>query len=264
MRGEIGEAAAYQQVDLLAARKLPGDVEPRIVGRVGGELLPGRRELLARHLGHPLGVLLEEPVEVACDEPLEEQDVAVGGDRAGITDRGVYLVAERRARFAVRSRHASVQFGARADPGGAGMGVDRLGVTVEDLAHLLAGERLHAALAEGAVHGVARLGREAELPADASDLVAADAAGTERLDERCLHRHDLLVGERDHVAPAPGDVVVHLVERGLARELHLSSVVLAGRNALELLEGDVDTGEVDGRHGGVLSMRNAECTVAVG
>ena len=43
-------------------------------------------------------------------------------------------------------------------------------------------------------------------------------------------------------------VVVHLLEVRLVRESDLAGVVLAGRNVLELLEGDVDVGVVEG-HG---------------
>ncbi len=226
-RDEIGEADGRQQIDRLAARKLPGDVEPLVGGRIGigGERLAGRRELLARHLGHALGVLPEDFVEVARDEALEEQDVVVGGDRAGPVEGVVHRVR------------------------GAGMVVDRVGVSVEDLAHLLARERLHAALAEVSVDGLARVGREAELPADAGDLVGADAARGERLDEGGLDGHHLLVGDRDHVLAEAGDVVVHLAELGLARELHLAGVVRAGGDLLELAKRDVDAGEVDGHSG---------------
>ena len=44
-------------------------------------------------------------------------------------------------------------------------------IAVENFAHLLARERLQAALAECAVHGAAGLRREAELGADAGDFV---------------------------------------------------------------------------------------------
>ena len=250
-RDEIGEADGRQQIDRLAARKLPGDVEPLVGGRIGigGERLAGRRELLARHLGHPLGVLPEDPVEVARDEALEEQDVVVGGDRAGPVEGVVHRVAAVRAVGALRVGEAGVPLGGRADPRGAGMVVDRVGVSVEDLAHLLARERLHAALAEVAVDGLARVGREAELPADAGDLVGADAARGERLDEGGLDGHHLLVGERDHVLAEAGDVVVHLAEGVPAGDADLAGVVRAGRDLLELAERDVDVGEVDG-HGG--------------
>jgi hypothetical protein len=44
------------------------------------------------------------------------------------------------------------------------------------------------------------------------------------------------------------DMVVHPVERMLPGKLHFPGVVLAGRNALELVERDVYVAQVD-RHG---------------
>ena len=82
--------------------------------------------------------------------------------------------------------------------------------------------------------------REAELEADAVDLVRRDAALRESAHEGVLDREDLGVGELGLVLARRVDVVVDLVEGGLARERDLAGVVFAVRDGLELLEGYVD------------------------
>ncbi|MBR4612908.1 MAG: hypothetical protein IKO40_09360 [Kiritimatiellae bacterium] len=56
------------------------------------------------------------------------------------------------------------------------------------------------------------------------------------------------MGKRHPVLSGLRNVVVHLAKRVLAGEPNLAGVVFAGRNRMELLERDVDVGEIDG-HG---------------
>lgn len=206
------------------------DLEPGVLPD-GPGLLPGEEVHVAGDErlgdGHPLVLLrAARPGEIRVD--------AVALVRA-VLDRPLVL--------------AGVQLVRRADRAGADGPVDRGGVAVEDGAHLLARERPEAALAERLVDPGVRA--EPEFAADGGDLLGADAAVGERLHERVLDRENLLVGEGLRVAPLLVDVVVDLAEPGLAFELHLAGVVLAGRDVLELLDRDVDAGEVDG-HGGLL------------
>ena len=184
--------------------------------------------------------------DVACDDGLEERDVVVARDGTPPCEVGVRGHARGDAVPARPLVDAGVDLLARANRLRALVGVDCAGVAVEDVADLLARKRLDRALRKAPVGGV--FGREAEFLADAGDLVRAHAAAGKRADEGVLHRQYLLVGERDGVLAPPRDVVVDLDERGFARKLHLAGVVLAVRDVLELLEGDVDVGEVDGRH----------------
>ena len=209
-----------------------------------------RLELRLRHRENLGAVVVGHEVGGVRHDLREAGDVLVHVDRAPVArERLVDGVALRRARglrlrIDERLRPDDVlQIPVRA-PGL----VDRMGVAVEDLADLLAGERHDAAEAQGPVRRAGR--REAELLADAVDLLLPDAVLRERLDERLLDRDHLGVGDLLVVLRRAVDVVVHLRELGFARELHLAGVVLAGRDVLELLEGDVDFGEVDGGHGG--------------
>ena len=79
-----------------------------------------------------------------------------------------------------------------------------------------------------------RSGIESSSPASRSFFVAAMSA---------------LLGVRSP------DVVVELAEGGLALEPHLAGVVLAGGDALELLQRDIDAGKVDGHGGGLKGWR---------
>ena len=241
-------AHAGRDADALA-RRVDAELDHRLALRARLPLarFEDLRELGAGLREEGLRVLGGAEVDVARDHRLGVGHALVLRRAVRAGERGVHRVA---LPGAVRT-HAvrAVDLGRRADGRGAGRGagVDRRGVAVEDLAHLLAREGLDAALVQRLVR--AGLGREAEVVADAGDLVRAHAAVGERLHEGVLHGQHLRVGDGLGVGAPEVDVVVDLAELGLALEPHLAGVVLAGGDALELLQRDVDAGKVDG-HGG--------------
>ena len=235
-----------ERLDLAVSDRDPGR---NARARMAAGLLDHDVERRVGHFEEFLPVSAGPEVHVARHERLEERDAALLRDRPARVEGGVDRLARGGARLALPRRDAGVELVARANRLRTRVSVDRGGVAVEDLADLLARERPDRAVLEGGVHGLVR--PEPELAADARDLVRADAALRERLDERLLDREDLGVGELGLVLARRVDVVVDLVEGGFARKLHLAGVVFAVRDGLELLEGDVDVGEVDG-HGWLL------------
>ena len=123
-----------------------------------------------------------------------------------------------------------------------------VGVVVEDLAHLGAGERLEAPFHDvrlrGQVVRCGHLGRQAELRADFGELAVLHAAARERVEERLLDADHLLGRERDVVEVRLRDMVVDLVEDGVAMFVgpddDISGVVVAGRDGVEMREREVD------------------------
>lgn len=123
-----------------------------------------------------------------------------------------------------------------------------VGVVVEDRAHVCAGERLEALSHDGRLRGLVcrggHLGRHAELLADFGELVGLDAAARERVEERLLDADHLLGRERDVVEVRLRDVVVDLVEDGVALFVgpddDVAGVVVAGRDGVEMREREVD------------------------
>ena len=171
------------------------------------------------------------------DDALEVRDVLIDVEgAAGRRERRVHRVSPPGpvGAHSVRAVELLRRADARFSPVLLGEGVEGRRVAVEDLADLLACEGPDAAALEGAVHGAVR--REPQILADAGDLVRPDAAIGERRDERLLDRKHFLVGDRDDVPARHVDVVVDLGEFALARELHFARVVVALREALELVQ----------------------------
>lgn len=148
---------------------------------------------------------------------------------------------------------AGVQLGVRLDRDLLLRAIEHRRVAVENLADLLARERLDVAVRE---REVARaVGGKPQLGADPADLVRRNAVLRERADERLLDREHLLVLDFYLVAACPVDMVVDLLDRIFVDEPHLAGVVLAGRDGLELGERNVYVCEIDGTwHGSVLSV----------
>ena len=242
-------APACRDADALS-RGAEAELDHRLALRARSalRLFENLRELGAG-LGEEVPRFLEgAEVHIPRDDRLGEGHALVFLRPARVGERGVDLVAPRGAGGRVGARKTGRGRDEDAVPVLGPGRVDRGGVAVEDLAHLLARKRLEAARMERLVDPGVR--REAEIAADAADFRLGDAVGGERLHEGVLDGEHLLVGEGLVVGAGAVDVVVDLAERGFAFELHLAGVVFAGRDVLELLEGDVDVGEVDGWHGG--------------
>ena len=122
-----------------------------------------------------------------------------------------------------------------------------VGVRVEDVPHLRAGERTEPGREDAiALVGVRRniqIRRKAQPVADLLHGLRAHAAAFERVEERLLDLEDALMGEDDVVLRRPPDEVVDLDELGravaLRPEVDLPGVVVAGRDAVELRKADV-------------------------
>ena len=218
--------------------RAPGNLRRAVRARMAVRDLQHDSERLLRHLEQLGAVVLRTVVHVAREKRLEEAEPALRGHRAARREFRVGLVALARAIPARLVVDAGVELLARADRPRADGPVDRRRVLVEDLADLLARERLEAALVELRVHGPVR--REAELLADAAQRVVANAALLERLHERLLDRDHLGVRDGRLVLPPPPDEVVDFLDLGLAREPDLPGVERAVRDALELVDCQVD------------------------
>ena len=125
---------------------------------------------------------------------------------------------------------------------GAG-GVDGTRVAVDDVADLLARQRLERT--PGKLLRRRLVGRQPQLLADLVDFGHVHAVRGKRLYEGVLDRQDLLVGNRLRVRAQAMDMVVDLGELGLALERHFAGVVVASRHLLELVERDVEVREID-------------------
>ena len=218
-----GQAQRRRRGDVLAGRAVTGD--EKLVEQVHRDLLHLNARAVVRELA------------AVRDDALEVRDVLVDVEgAAGRRERRVHRVSPPGPVGAhpVRAVELLRRADARFSPVLLGEGVEGRRVAVEDLADLLACEGPDAAALEGAVHGAVR--REPQILADAGDLVRPDAAIGERRDERLLDRKHFLVGDRDDVPARHVDVVVDLGEFGLARELHFARVVVALREALELVQ----------------------------
>ena len=219
----------------------------RIVREIAVGTLEKHRLLPLRRRDQTLALLGGTETDIARENGLRVHDVAVGDGLAHVHRRVVHVAARLREAGAHQRGVARVDLGVRADRAGADVLVDRVLVAVEDDANLLARERTDAARHESGVRRAAW--REAELEADAVDLVRRDAALRESAHEGVLDREDLGVGERHIVLAGPVHEVVDLAKRGRAREIHLPGIVLSGRDLLELPQRDVDVCEVDWHFG---------------
>ncbi len=178
-----------------------------------------RVALELRVFDDPDGIRHLAEVYVACDKILEDGDVVAFVQFARGGEPGIRRLARGGERRPARLRVSSVQLGVGTDGSRAGMGVDRLGVAVEDCAYLRARKRLDAALGEFLVRAGGSVGGKPEIAPDPGNLVHAYAVR--------------LVGSLEV------DAVVDLLERGLVGETHFAGIVLAGRNSLKLLDRDV-------------------------
>ena len=122
-------------------------------------------------------------------------------------------------------------------------GVDGTRVAVDDVADLLARQRLERTPGQRLRRRL--VGRQPQFLADFVDFGHVHAVRGKRLHEGVLDRQDFLMGNRLRVRAQAVDVVVDLGELGFALERHFAGVIVARRHLLELVERDVEVREID-------------------
>ena len=234
---------------LVTGGRAPGHLGWYVLARVTVTTLQKSLEHPLGHLQHLGRQFRRAKIHIPRDDPLEGDDAFIPLDATALVQFRIGRFAHGLALGDRFLGDAIIEFGARADDVYPKRVVDGLGMAVESVADLLAGEGLDGALAQTLVYLLPRF--KTEFAANVSQFFPLNATLGESLHECVLDSEDLRLRMRNVVLSTLLDVVVNLHNGMLVIEFDLSSVVLARRNLLELRERDFNFRKVDGiRHNG--------------